>query len=176
MRRGRKKFHPDALALLGEVADKYYPALLLLFGDGVDQDNVCAQFHFGLHVKQRAVSIDDDGLAILTEFAADSRPPRGTHRNAGKDAGTSTSRRTGRCGVHEPIVRLTAVRVNSTFRIKCPKCSPLRKCRWDAWGCALVIDISELVRQVVRSRCPESNFENWNRRKPFRLPYRAVLP
>ncbi len=123
MRGGRKKLYANALPLLGEVADKYHAAFLLLFGDGVDQDNVRAQFHFRLHVKQSAVSIDDDGLAILAEFPAYSGLARSTDRYASKDAGTSTSRRTGRCGVHEPIVRPTAVRVNSTFPIWCPKCS-----------------------------------------------------
>jgi hypothetical protein len=123
MRGGRKKLDANALPLLGEVADKYHAALLLLFGDGVDQDNVRTHFHFGLHVKQGAVSINYDGLAILAEFAAYSRPPRCAHGNASEDAGTSTSRRAGRCGVHEPIVRPTVVRVNSTFPIRCPKCS-----------------------------------------------------
>jgi hypothetical protein len=123
MRGGRKKLNANALPLLREVADKYYAAFLLLFGDGVDQDNVRAQFHFRLHVKQGAVSVHDDCLAILTEFSADSGPPRGTHGDAREDAGATTSRRTGRCGVHEPIVRLTAARVNSTFQIECPKCS-----------------------------------------------------
>src|SRR5271154_2912987 len=47
MRGGRKKFYADALPLLGEVADKNYAALLLLFGNRVDQYNVRAQFHFG---------------------------------------------------------------------------------------------------------------------------------
>jgi hypothetical protein len=115
MRSGRKKFHANALPLLGEVADKYHAAFLFLFGDGVDQDNVCAHFHFRLNIKQSAVSINDDGLAILAKLPPHSSLPGCTHRDASKDAGASSSRRTGRCGVHEPIVRLTEVWVNSTF-------------------------------------------------------------
>jgi len=128
MRRRRKKLNADALAFFREVAKKNHAAFLLFFGHGVDQNDVRAHFHFRLHVKQRAVSIHHDGLAVLTEFTAYSRLPSSTHRNACEDAGTASSGRTGRCGIHEPILRSTASRVNPTFRKQCPKCLNFR------WG------------------------------------------
>jgi len=172
MRGGRKKFYADALPLLGEVADKNYAALLLLFGNRVDQYNVRAQFHFGLHVKQRAMSVHDDSLAVLTEFAAYGGLPCGTHGNASKDAGATTSRRTGRCGVHEPIVRPTVVRVNSTFAIRCPKCSRFKSATGMAGNGGLAMDVSELVRRAAPAGCLKSNDEIWKQCKPVPL---AVL-
>jgi hypothetical protein len=122
MRRRRKKFNANALPFFRKVAEKNHAAFLLFFRHRVDQNDIRAHFHFGLNVKQRAMSVYYDGLAILTEFTAHSRLPSSTHRNAREDAGTAPSGRTGRCGIHEPILRLHPLKVNSTFLKQCPKC------------------------------------------------------
>jgi len=122
MRGGREEFDADALALVGKVADKNDAAFLLFFGYRVDQKNVGAEFDFRLHVEQRAMSVDDDGLAVLTEFAALGGLARGAHGNAREDACAAASGRAGRYSLHKPIVHLVAVRVNCTFPGRCLKC------------------------------------------------------
>lgn len=73
------------------------------------------------------MSVDDDGLAVLAEFAAFSGFARGAYRNAREDARAAASGRAGRYSVHEPIVRPVAVRVNCTFLWQCPKCCAGRR-------------------------------------------------
>src|SRR5277367_2460035 len=118
------------------------------------------------------MSVHDDGLAVLTEFAAYGGLPCGTHGNASKDAGAATSRRTGRCGVHEPIVRPTVVPVNSTFAIRCPKCSRFESAAGIGGDGGLAMDVSELVRRAAPAGCLKSKDEIWEHRKAVPL---AVL-
>jgi len=115
MRGGREEFDADALTFVGKVANENDAAFLLFFGDRIDQQDVGAHFEFGLHVEQGAVSVDDDGLAILAELAAGGGFARGAHWNAREDACAATSGRAGRYSLHKLIVRLVAVRVNCAF-------------------------------------------------------------
>lgn len=69
MRTGGKKFDADACAFLGCVTEIDDAAFLLFIGRRIDEHDLGAEVDGFLEVKQAAVSVDDDCLAVLAELA-----------------------------------------------------------------------------------------------------------
>ena len=92
MRAGGKEFHPDTRAFFGRVAEVDDPAFLLFFGDGIDEHDFGAERERFLQIKQAAMRVDDDGLAVLAEFLAIAIFGRSAHGDAREDARTAAGR------------------------------------------------------------------------------------
>ncbi len=102
MRTGREKFDPYTSSFVGGVTQIHDAALLLFFRHRIDEDELDANFQFPLEVKQAAMSVDDNRLAVLAEF-----PPSGVladraHGDARKDSRTAPF--SGDFRVHADIV------------------------------------------------------------------------
>jgi hypothetical protein len=92
MRAWGKEFDTDTCALFGSVAKVDDAAFLFFFGDGIDEHDFGAQRERFLQIKQAAMRVDDDGLAVLAEFLAIAIFGRSAHGDAREDAGTAPSR------------------------------------------------------------------------------------
>ena len=92
MRAGGKEFNTDTCALFGSVAQIDDAAFLFFFGDGIDEHDFGAERERFLQIKQAAMRVDDDGLAVLAEFFAIAIFGHSAHGDAREDAGTATGR------------------------------------------------------------------------------------
>ena len=85
----RKKLDAYAGAFIGSVAKIDDAALLLFFGDGIDEDEFGSQFEGFLQVKQAAVRVHHNGMARFPEFAAVTAFSLRAHGDPRKDAGAA---------------------------------------------------------------------------------------
>jgi hypothetical protein len=92
MRAWGKEFDTDTCALFGSVAKVDDAAFLFFFGDGIDEHDFGAERERFLQIKQAAMRVDDDGLAVLAEFLAIAIFGRSAHGDAREDAGTAPGR------------------------------------------------------------------------------------
>jgi hypothetical protein len=70
MRTGGKELEADAGAFVGSVAQIDDAAVLLFFGNRVDEDDFGADSDRLLQVNKATVGVDDDRLCVFAEFAA----------------------------------------------------------------------------------------------------------
>jgi hypothetical protein len=89
MRAGGKEFNTDTCALFGSVAQIDDAAFLFFFGDGIDEHDFGAERERFLQIKQAAVRVNHDGLAVLAEFPAVAILGHRAHRYSRENAGTA---------------------------------------------------------------------------------------
>ena len=86
----RKKLDAHAGAFIGSVAKIDDAALLLFFGDGIDEDQFRSQVEGFLEVKEATVRIHNNGMARFPEFAAVAAFSLRAHGDPRKHAGAAT--------------------------------------------------------------------------------------
>jgi len=89
MRAWAEKLDADARAFFGGVAQINDAAFLLFLCGGVDENEFGAEFERLIQIKQAAVSVDHDRLALRAEFPAFQVLPLCLHGDPCEDAGTA---------------------------------------------------------------------------------------
>jgi len=78
-RAGREKFNSDTHALVRRIAQGDNSTYLLLFGDKIGEDNIGADFHRLVQVKQTTMRIYHDRFGVLAEVLAVGALARSAH-------------------------------------------------------------------------------------------------
>ena len=121
MRTRAEKFHADACALFGGVAEIDDAALLFFFSSGINENEFGAELERFIEIQQAPVGVDYDRLALGAEFSAFDVLSRRVDRYPREDAGAAALFRDLRFW-HRHKYRAMGRKVSQLrLRLACPK-------------------------------------------------------
>lgn len=91
MRRRRQKFQPDALAFVGIVAQKNYPAFLFLVARGIRHLQLRPHLHRFVQIKKSTVGVHYNRLASLAKLIPVGIYSSDLHGDTRENPGTSSA-------------------------------------------------------------------------------------